>query len=123
MRLVTKINEFAGSAMLILALLAAPVYAYEVHWEHQQAACSRAQAATFTEALSARSGPSNARQDAVDAVLDQVSELVLSPPTKDPKVLKQRADTYLKVFRDYRTAKAAAAVNKTQNPLPTFPRC
>lgn len=104
------------------AVLFGGVYAYEVHQEHAHAACSDAQAKVFIQVLTARSGTSNTRQDAEDALLDGLSVLVLNPPVTPAD--KARADRgYRMLFGDYAKAAAAFRHTKAASPLPVFPSC
>lgn len=110
------------AAIVAAAVLFGGVYGYEVHQEHAHAACSDAQARVFIQVLTARSGTSNARQDAEDALLDGLSVLVLNPPmTAADKARAEKATRTL--FGDYSDAAAAFRHTKATSPLPVFPSC
>lgn len=104
------------------AVLFGGVYAFEVHQEHAHAACSDAQARVFIQVLTARSGTSNTRQDAEDALLDGLSALVSNPPMNAAD--KARAEKATRaLFGDYAGAAAAFRRTKATSPLPVFPSC
>lgn len=99
------------------------VYFAEVHQQNARADCQAKINHALIGALAARSGPSDARVDALDALLGGLSVLVLNPPmTVADKARAQKATRVL--FGDYADAAAAFRRTKAIAPLPVnTPKC
>lgn len=105
------------------AVLFGGVYFAQVHQEQARSDCQAKINHAFIGAIGARSGPSDARVDALDALLSGISVLVLNPPmTAADKARAEKATRTL--FGDYANAAAAFRQTKATSPLPVnTPKC
>lgn len=99
------------------------LYFAEVHQESARSSCQAKLNHAFIAAITARSGPSDARINALDALLGGVAVLVLNPPeTATDKARAAKATRTL--FGDYADAAAVFRQTKATSPFPAdTPKC
>lgn len=105
------------------ALLLAGSSYYVLHQEESRSACQAQYNAAFTQQAAIRSRLSAASDKAQTDLISGVGALTLAPPSKDPKVLKQRGEAYLKLFKDFNLVVAQVEKDCAATPLPVTPNC
>lgn len=111
-------GRWTGRLMIGAAMVFGGVYFAEVAWEHNQAACQGDLNRDFIEALTIRAAPSEVRQDAEDALLGGLSDVVLNP---DPT--RKEEDRYRALFRKYIDAAATFRGTRDVTPYPPLKPC
>lgn len=123
MRLADRLKKYAGSLIVVYALVFGGIYFAEVHHESDRASCQAQYNRAFAAALTNRAATGNDRTKAQDALLGEVSGLVTAPPAKTKTGQEKASAAFLQAFQDYQAAAAKADQAKTENPYPTFPNC
>lgn len=108
--------------VIVASLAIGGSYYYQVHQEQTRASCQAKYNKAFSSSLSQRSDASNARTDALDAVVGGFGKLVLSPAKTAADQAKAAKKTQ-QLFKDYAEAVKQNNMTKAANPLPDIPNC
>jgi hypothetical protein len=120
-----------------MALISSALYVDQVHVEHQHQHAEAVRAAAdaaraecranynhaFATQLTERSRIGTQLSDAQTQILSDVGHALAAKPTADPKVQKQRATDFLKLFSDFDKTTEMIQKNRTATPLPEIPDC
>lgn len=123
MRVVDKLNQYAGVSMIIMALLLGGTYAVNLHQERERVACQTEYNRVFTVQLHERSRLSAASDDSKTRLLQAMGKALLSKPEKDKKKEAKRVADFLDLFRAYNKEVTQLEKDRAATPLPPIPTC
>lgn len=134
------INKNAGVVLIAMAIASSALYVDQVHVEHRHQHAEAVRAAAdaaraecqanynhaFATQLTERSKIGTQLSDAQTMILSDIGHALAisaSKPTTDPKVAKQRATDFLKLFSDFDKTTGKIQENRAATPLPPIPDC
>lgn len=119
------LTAWSGVIALALALIVGLSYYVEINHRAEQENCQAEFNEAFTKSLSLRADASNARLDALDALLTGFLALVPSDPSHErtPKEEAAYRAVSIRLFQDYGKAVLENAKVRAANPLPAIPDC
>jgi hypothetical protein len=115
-----RFEHVIAAFLVLLGLFTAAQSWYQSERTRQNAECTRAYADGFADALDARSEASAAAQNALDAWMTTLDELMTkTPPGADPTASRER---FRAATVEYLSKRAEAKKQMRDNPFPAAPR-